>query len=305
MSALSRSLLFLGLLWLLPAPRHAFAQQPAEERIIDVSGPVQQAIDAQVRTYKDGGRPAVLRLSDALLYPFGLYQPVLTCAVLRACIIALEEGEVLISLIAGDDQRWLIEPSATGAGGATPLISVKPTNNNITTNLVVSTDRRVYHLTLDSPPKKGRSGYNPLDTYTRQVSFYYPAAGVRSLEAATAERERRDALTPDLGLGLGELSYAYRWHRDKRFPWEPLVVFDDGARVFIKLPEAAFVGELPLLTVGARGAEQVMNYDVRDGFFVVDGLFTYARLVLSRPARPSLIRRRRQVQAALHIRLDS
>ena len=202
--ALSIRILLFGLLWLLlPALHHALAQQPTEERIVDVSGPVQQAIDAQVRTYKDGGRPAVLRLSDALVYPFGLYQPVLTCTVLRACIIELEEGEVLISIIAGDDQRWLIEPTATGAGAATPLISVKPTGHNITTNLVLSTDRRVYHLTLDSPPRQGRrgSGLNPLDTYTRQVSFYYPAAGVRTLDAAAAALNRRKRSPRTSGWG--------------------------------------------------------------------------------------------------------
>ncbi len=127
---------------------------------------------------------------------------------------------------------------------------------------------------------------------------------MRTLDAAAAALNRREALTPDIGLGLGELSYDYSWRKDKVFPWEPAVIFDDGARVFIKLPEAAAGSELPLLTVGAKGAEQVLNYDVRDGFFVVDGLFEYARLVLSRSARPSLLRRRRQVQTALHIHTD-
>ena len=88
----------------------------------------------------------MLRQSDVLIYPFGVYQPVLTCTVLRACIIELQAGETLISLVAGDDQRWLIDHTVTGQGGNTPLVTVKPTDHDVTTNLVISTDRRVYHV---------------------------------------------------------------------------------------------------------------------------------------------------------------
>ena len=277
----------------------SLAQQPVAEHIIDVTEPLEQAIDQQLQTLKAGGRPEVLRLSDVLLYPFGVYQPVLTCTVLRACVVELEPGEKLISMIAGDDKRWLIDPTATGTDANTPLISVKPTSYNITTNLVVSTNRRVYHLTLDSPPKgRSRNGYNPLSPYTRHIRFYYPEVGIRSVEASD---EATPFDVPAMGIGLGDLNYHYMWRREQGFPWEPLAIFDDGERVFIKLPALAAGQDQPLLTVGRKGEERIVNYSFRHGFYVVDGLFSYARLIVSHPAPATLFRKARQVQRALHI----
>lgn len=280
---------------LLCAPA-ALSQQPEPEHIIDVTQPLQEAIDEQLQMLKEGGRAEVLRLSDVLVYPYGVYQPVLTCTVLRACVVELEAGEQLISIIAGDDQRWLIDPTATGKDANTPLIVVKPTSYNITSNLVLSTDHRVYHLTLDSPPKvRGRNGLNPLHHYTRHIRFYFPDSGVRSVEEEAA------APTNDLTFDLGALNYDYAWRRDAGFPWEPLAVFDDGERVYIRLSSVAVGQDQPLLSVGKKGEERMVNYIVREGHYVVEGLFSYARMIIVQVAPATLFRRARQVQRVLHI----
>ncbi|MFQ5569863.1 MAG: TrbG/VirB9 family P-type conjugative transfer protein [Rhodothermales bacterium] len=283
----------------------AWAQQPAPERVIDITGSLEGAIEMQVQQFKQGGRPEVLRLSDVLIYPLGVYQPVLTCTVLRACIIELQPGETLISLVAGDDQRWLIDHTVTGHGGDTPLVTVKPTDHNVTTNLVISTDRRVYHVTLDSPPRQRReTAYNPLDHYTRHIKFYYPAESVRRITQREdlMRRQQQHLITKaGPGLGLTELSYNYGWRRKKGFSWEPVTVFDDGERVYIKLPREATKYEQPLLVMERDGEDQIVNYLVRDDFYIVDRLFSRARLVLSRTKRTGLFRRKRQVQEELHI----
>ncbi len=273
------------------------AQQPLPEHIVDVTGPVQHAIDAQVAEFNNGGRAEVLRLSDVLLYPYGLYQPVLTCTVLRACVVELEAGETLISLIAGDDQRWLIDHTATGVGAGTPLVSVKPIDHNITTNLIISTDRRVYHITLDSPPgSRARSDYNPLGHYTRHIRFYYPDQHHMLVSQNGSIRDQPEGLT------LNALNHRYMWRREKGFPWSPEAVFDDGERVYIKVPVAAFEKDQPLLSIGRKGAERVADYIVRDGFYIVDDLFAHARLITSGPARWRPFRRpQRQTQRVLHI----
>ena len=272
------------------------AQQPAKERIVNVSGPVQSAIDEQVTRFNTGGRADVLRQSDVLIYPYGIYQPVLTCTVLRACIVELEPGEGLISIIAGDDQRWLIDHTATGAGAETALVSVKPIDHNITTNLILSTDRRVYHITLDSPPyTTKRNEYNPQNQYTRHIRFYYPA---EHKFAPVRPREQTDE--PE-GLSLKELNHNYTWRADKGFPWVPTAVFDDGERVYIRIPSKAYSEDQPLLSIGVRGAERVADYVVRDGYFIVDGLFEEARLITGGIARKRLFRKRRHTQRALHL----
>ena len=277
------------------------AQQPEEERIVDVSGSVEGAIDAQIKTFKEGGRPEVLRLSDVLLYPYGIYQPVLTCTVLRACIIELQAGETLISLVAGDDTRWLIDHITTGPGGTTSLVTVKPTDHDITTNLVVSTNRRIYHITLDSPPRKSpQSKYNPLALYTRHIRFYYPADGVQEIvakEDLLAERESNIVQGP----GPADFNFEYAWEKHAGFPWEPLAVFDDGQRVYIKIPQESHTQDQPLLTIERGGEEIVANYVVRNGFYVVDRLFDRARLVLSSRERRGIFRKKRHVQQELQV----
>lgn len=276
-----------------------YAQQPAPERIVNVSGPVQTAIDEQVSRFNTGGRADVLRQSDVLIYPFGLYQPVLTCTVLRACIVELQPGEVLISLIAGDDQRWLIDHTATGAGAETALVSVKPIDHNVTTNLIISTDRRVYHITLDSPPYTAqRNQYNPQHQYTRHIRFYYPA------EHNSNPISRVEKSGEKNGFVLQKLNHHYTWRAEKGFPWIPEAVFDDGERVYIRIPSSAYSQDQPLLSIGVRGTERVADYVVRDGYFIVDGLFEEARLITGGIARRGLLRKKRHSQIALHIYSD-
>lgn len=64
--------------------------------------------------------------------------------------IALEPGESLMdagSIAAGDTARWIIGDTASGSGMTRRVhIFVKPSGPDITTNLVVTADRRVYMI---------------------------------------------------------------------------------------------------------------------------------------------------------------
>ncbi len=130
-------------------------------------------IVAATREYHASGVARTVVQGNFLTFPFGHAQPTLTCTVLRACVIELEPGEIVLSRISGDTERWEIEPAPAGPDGRTLLIVVKPRDCDITTNLVLATDRRLYDLTLDSPPCKGHST-NPQQAYARHVRFYYP-----------------------------------------------------------------------------------------------------------------------------------
>ncbi|NDK37056.1 TrbG/VirB9 family P-type conjugative transfer protein [Rhodovulum sulfidophilum] len=68
--------------------------------------------------------------------------------------IALEPGERLAGtgpIAAGDTARWIIGDTESGAGRDTRvLVLVKPTRPDISTNLVISTDRRTYLIELNA-----------------------------------------------------------------------------------------------------------------------------------------------------------
>ncbi|HVR10651.1 MAG TPA: TrbG/VirB9 family P-type conjugative transfer protein, partial [Thermoanaerobaculia bacterium] len=134
--------------------------------------------EALARAYRRTGvAPSVERPTESL-FPFGHLRPVLPCAPLRACAIELESGELVLATSLGDSERWLLQAAAAGPGGRTPLLVVKPTACDLSTNLVIATDRRIYELALDSPPCRnadsGEATYNPHLHYTGVARFYYP-----------------------------------------------------------------------------------------------------------------------------------
>ena len=254
-----------------PSASHIARSASDSMRIISASV---DAIDAATREFKATGVARVVTEGDVMTFPFGHSQPTVTCARLRACVIELQAGEIVLSRIAGDLERWEIEPAPSGPDGRTTLVVVKPKDCDLTTNLVLATDRRIYDLTLDSPPCKtaqGKSATNPQDPYVRHVRFYYPDETVAQWAKPTAPRVTAD---------LTQLNFNYEVKRDKQFPWQPAQIFDDGAHVYIKLPDAARNAEAPaLFMVAEDGSRTLLNYTVVGDTYITDRVFDRGVLV--------------------------
>src|SRR5690606_38251297 len=119
------------------------------------------------------------------------------------------------------------------------------TQPGLSTNLVINTDRRTYHLELRSTP----------DTYMASVSWTYPQDALIALAA----RNREAAAPPVPGVDLESLNFGYRIDGD-RTAWRPVRAFDDGRQVFIELPTNIGQSELPpLFVAGAKGAGELVN----------------------------------------------
>lgn len=249
----------------------AWAQLETASSLPDTTQVQRDPITLATREYRDGGVARTIVEGSFVTFPYGHSQPTLTCTVLRACVIQLQPGEVVLSKITGDTERWEVAPAPSGVDGQTALVVVKPRDCEITTNLLLATDRRLYDLTLDSPPCKSRST-NPQGPYVRHVRFYYPDAMVDEWARPAPVR---------VGPEVTNFNFDYRVKKDKEFRWAPAQVFDDGARVYIKLPEAARHAEAPALFVlEADGSKTLLNYTVVGGdTYVTDRLFERAVLV--------------------------
>ena len=203
--------------------------------------------------------------------------------------------ETLLATATGDSERWLVQTAASGPGARTPLVLVKPTACDVSTNLVIATDRRVYEITLDSPPCREPRGaaqrYNPRLPYTGLLRFYYPedlvrrwagaerAAAAAQAAAAAAAARAPAALAP--GVALSQLNFDYRWRRDRGFPWTPSQVFDDGEHTYILLPDAARHAEAPaLLAAQPDGSLALLNYRLEQQAYVTDRVVDRAVLVI-------------------------
>jgi type IV secretion system protein VirB9 len=220
---------------------------------------------ARVEPVKDGYINAIQ------VYPYSkgaLYQ--LYAAVNQVTDVALEGGERLVSVSAGDTVRWVVGDTTSGEGKEAQVhILVKPVGADLETNLVITTDRRTYHLEMRSSDK----------TYMASVSWTYPAAELVSLRKQRDEAAASLSSIADSGVNIDQLRFRYRIEGDA--PWKPRQVFDDGAKVYIQFPSGLAQSEAPpLFVIGPDGKSALVNYRVRGATYIVDRLFAAAELRL-------------------------
>lgn len=245
-------LLLPGQLQPAPAPRMAAPDVP----------PIEGAMAAQERARFEPERDGFVNAIHVYPYlPGALYR--LYTSPGQVSAIALEPGESLVSAAAGDTLRWVLGDTVSGAGSVRRVhVLVKPVLDDIATNLVIATDRRVYHLELEATP----------DTYMASVSWTYPRGSLPT----TVSREASGSG----GLDPAALNFRYRIEGDDP-PWAPLQAFDDGHKVYIRFPARLDQGEAPpLFVLGSDGAPQLVNYRMRGHIYMVDRLFAVAELRL-------------------------
>ena len=183
--------------------------------------------------------------------------------------IALQPGEALISVSAGDTVRWVVgDTTSGGPDGERAHILVKPISAGLSTNLMIATDRRTYHLELEST-----SG-----PYMAALSWRYPQDELEQLRRQNDRAQRQAEDTIARQLILDDLNFQYRLEGD-RPGWRPIRVFDDGRRVFIQMPDDLESTDAPpLFVLGREGEAQLVNYRIRGGYYIVDRLFARAEL---------------------------
>ena len=185
----------------------------------------------------------------------------------RITDIALQPGEALGAVAAGDTVRWIIGDTASGAGETRRShVLIKPSIVGLSTNLVITTDRHVYHLSLTSTVR----------TALTALSWTYPQDQLIALQKRA---EAIEAAAPVAsGLAMDQLHFGYTVTGDKP-DWRPLRAFDDGRQTFIEFPAQIATGVAPpLFVVGANGSAELVNYRMRGHFYVVDRLFDVAEL---------------------------
>jgi type IV secretion system protein VirB9 len=214
----------------------------------------------------------------AIRFLFGAVQPSIVCAVLQVCDVELQAGEQVNSLHLGDTARWTVEPAITGTGSlAVQHLIIKPMDTGLETSLIVTTDRRTYHLRLRSH----RTEFMP------RVAFTYPDEamakweGIRKQEQAAHERQ----ILPGTGEYLGNLDFDYRIE-GQTAGWKPVRVYNDGVKTIIQMPATLNQNEAPILLVVRKDGglftdeESVqVNYRLQNDRYIVDSLFDKAILV--------------------------
>ena len=217
----------------------------------------------------------VVGRDGAIEFLFGAEQPSVVCAVLQITDIELQQGETVTSVNLGDNARWQVQP-AVSTGDITHIL-VRPRQVGLETSMVVTTDRRTYHIRLRSH----RTEYMP------RVKFFYIEDALEKWAniKARAERKRSEATIPGTGEYLGNLDFDYSVKG--KASWKPSRVFNDGVKTILEMPKIISQKEAPTLLVVRRHgrvlgkSEQVMvNYRVQNRRYIVDAVFDQAVMIV-------------------------
>ncbi|ATC28482.1 P-type conjugative transfer protein TrbG [Caulobacter vibrioides] len=183
--------------------------------------------------------------------------------------IVLEPGETLVEtnpIAAGDTARWVIGDTTSGEGGSRRVhVLVKPVQSGLSTNLIINTTRRSYHLQMRASSR----------AYLSQVAWRYPQAP----NLAPAVLVKPVVLvSPPAPPAPVTFNLGYRIKGEAR--WRPARVYDDGARTYVEFGPAIALSDLPpLYGLGPDGkTSELINYRLEGRRLVVDRLFDRAEL---------------------------
>jgi len=244
-------------------------------------------------------RPGV---SSSAQFRFGESYPTVVAAILQVTDIELQPGEAITQINIGDSTRWSVESakSASGADQVEHLI-VKPRDIGLQTSLVVTTDRRTYHLLLvssegefmhdvtflyadskpaEAPPTQpapmtaGNGAVN--DPPPRKKANRKSDAAGKQVVSREEVTRKEAGLAPD---GADE-NYAVLGKAD----WRPVEVYSKDGKTYIEVPAAVRHKEAPVLFEETKSGwfhhdKVILNYRVHGRWYVVDKVMDNGVLV--------------------------
>lgn len=183
----------------------------------------------------------------------------------RITDLELQAGEVISgSPVSGDTVRWKL--NVIKAGGEEKEVThviVKPLEENIETNLILATDKHVYHLRLISG-----------DWYMPSIKWNYPQEE-QEIVKIKQEKERQ---VERLQIAPENLNFKYEIDGDS-YAWKPVRVFDDGSKTYLQMKKEIKSDEAPALFLIEDEEEPMLtNYRVKGDYYIVDRLFNKAEL---------------------------
>jgi len=213
----------------------------------------------------DGGRINVI---------FGQSIPKIGCAYLRVCSVELEPGEVVNKVNAGDPVRWDISPSIVGENeNKTVHVIIKPKSDEpgLFTNVKIATNRRMYDLDIFSVTG---------EKFVRRIGFVYPENDQRAWEAQRlAMAKENSTVTAQPALTVDKLNFNYSI--EGNYKHRPVRVFDDSDKTYVQMGADFKTQEAPVfILIGADGKEQLVNYRLKNGYYLIDKIFSKAALII-------------------------
>lgn len=248
----------------------------------------QHLSDVQKQPQYENGRLRSYQFQDDWVYE-------IHCQTYHTTDIQLEPGEeVLETPYISEPDVWQMSAGVSRKDGKhVQHFFIKPDFINLRSNLIIVTNKRVYHMELRSF----------VDYYMPIVRWTYPSTAPMSIfstvpekkeEKAKAEAVQKKAsileafgiekdAASELTVSEDTISSDYQMilNEKKRPVWTPTAVFDDGKKTFIVLDRKSLQIEYPALF---NEAKEIINYRTVKNVLIIDQLVSKATLRLGSQA---------------------
>lgn len=249
-------------------------------------------------------------------FAYGSGIPTVICALLELTDLAFEKGESILSVQLGDSVRWNIESAISGsANDSVEHLIVKPLEAGLKTSMLITTDRRTYHIRLKSteadfmpavvfsypnslklPSKKHygddsylqyTSNYDSNEDHNDYSETNSSLKNYSSVQNVSYEGNSRPALNGGAAYNDSTQRRNYNYSVDGDSKIIPQNVYDDGKRTFIVMNNPINSSYLPVLQeissesflFFGEDKTNTVNFTYFDNTFVVDGIYSHLRLI--------------------------
>lgn len=249
-------------------------------------------------------------------FAYGSGIPTVVCALLELTDLAFEKGESILSVQLGDSVRWNIESAISGsANDSVEHLIVKPLEAGLKTSMLITTDRRTYHIRLKSteadfmpavvfsypnslklPSKKHygddsylqyTSNYDSNEDHNDYSETNSSLKNYSSVQNVSYEGNSRPALNVAATYNDSTQRRNYNYSVDGDSKIIPQNVYDDGKRTFIVMNNPINSSYLPVLQeissesflFFGEDKTNAINFTYFDNTFVVDGIYSHLRLI--------------------------
>lgn len=232
--------------------------------VVDRNDVIGQEVDSEVQLV---GKDAVKQsLKDSVVdlkeyvggtsifdYDENVQFPIFTKKLAMTTII-LNNDEAMVDTqpFMSDTDSWVVTGDVWQSDeGERQLIMLKPKESGLETNMLIVTNKRLYHFIL----------YSTSSDYQPMVKFRY----VTEPKFITSKTKKKNPMSVQAHyqtLDPSLVSFNYKISVpvfQKKVDWVPDMVYDDGSHTYIMLPEIVLQKEFPTVW---EGNKEIVNYEI-------------------------------------------
>lgn len=194
---------------------------------------------------------------------------------LRLTVLQLQAGEAIDGdPILGDTSRWQIGYNVVNTKGVDEQhVYIKPTSAGLTTNMIINTNKRIYHILLMS--------YSDIYMAAVKWNYYQAALPQKRIKQEVPKKEEKvkiGAIEYDIDKSLISMDYLVKYPTGKNKPsWLPTLVIDDAMKTYIYLPEDVAFQEMPGVY---QDNGELLNSRIESNVIIIDRLIKKIELRL-------------------------